>query len=278
MKTSIGPSHVGGSSSAAFDCHLQNRAREQRSCSLLQIRIFVSVLMVVMGLSTAYAQVDKNTQWRDVVVADLNVDFTGTGYHARWQYHRRQGGDMLVRVEQGAPDGVLTGELLLVGGQVLLSRGFEGQGTDITPLMQAPLLMFQLANALLNHAEPKGPDAVGARRDWDVEEADRDFNLNTGFATGTFAAPWGVTGSGWKTDTGLRRFEIQFRFTNPEANDTGQNGSIGLSGELDFRKQGFPYPESTVLNGWQIQRFAIGEEDSKLVSDGLTLKALREEL
>ena len=137
--------------------------------------------------------------------------------------------------------------------------------------------MFQLANALLNRSEPGGPDAVGTRRDWDVEEAERDFNLNTGFATGTFAAPWSVTGTGWKTDSGQRRFELQFSFANPEPENPDQTGSITFSGKIDFRKQGFPYPESTILDGWRIQRFAIGEEDSTLISNGLTLKTLREE-
>lgn len=264
---------------------LQGHARARRraafgNCSgfSLPVKMIMFVLLLVAALPAATAQIDKNTQWRDAVVTDLNVDFPGTGFHARWQYHRRPGGDMLVRVEQVAPDGVLTGELLLVGGKVLLSRGFEGQGTSITPLMQAPLLMFQLANALLNRSEPGGPDTVGPRVDWDVEEAERDFNLNTGFATGTFAAPWSVTGSGWKTDSGQRRLELQFRFAIPGPENPDQTSSINFSGNLDFRKQGFPYPESTVLDGWRIQRFAIGEEDSALISDGLTLKSLREEM
>jgi len=243
----------------------------------LLVCILAGLVLFAAGLQTATAQVDRNTLWRDAVVTDLNVDFTGTGFHARWQYYRCPCGDMLLKVEQDAPDGILTGELLLVDGQILLSRGFEGQGTDITPLMQAPVLMLQLANALLNRSEPKGPFAVGTKRDWDVEEPKMDFNLNTGFATGRFAAPWSVKGSGWKADSGHRRFELSFEFANPLPGKPDETGSISFSGNLDFRKQGFPYPESTVLDGWKIQRFAIGEDESDLVANGLTLKSLREE-
>ena len=58
-------------------------------------------------------------------------------------------------VEQVAPDDMLTGELLMVDGQVLLSKGFEQQGADIEPLIQAPSLMLQLAYELLNRVSPK---------------------------------------------------------------------------------------------------------------------------
>lgn len=235
------------------------------------------MVLLVGGLQTATAQVDKNTLWRDAVVTDLDVDFTGTGFHARWQYHRCDCGDMLVQAEQVAPDGISRGELLLVGGEVLLSRGLEGQGANITSLIQAPLLMLQLANALLNSSESRGPGAVGSKQVLNVVETTRDLKLNTGFATGTFAAPWSAKGSAWKADSGHRRFEISFRFASPLPEEPDANGSITFSGNLDFDKQGFPYPESTALDGWQVQRFASGEDESTPVPEGLSLKALRDE-
>ena len=236
------------------------------------------LLLLLVSTQTAVAQVDKNTLWRDAVTTELDVDFAGTGFHARWNFHRCHCGDLLVTVEQVAPDGVLTGELLMVGGQVLLTRGFEGQGADITPLMQAPVLMLQLSNALLNRSQPKGPYAVDSRQEWDEEEPGRDFILNTGFASGTFAAPWNVKGSGWKAETGNRRFELFFNFSIPVPDQPDASSSITFSGDMDFRKQGFPYPESSNLDGWRVQYFANGEDESKLVTDGMTLKALRESL
>jgi hypothetical protein len=235
----------------------------------------LSFVLLVVGVQSSLAQVDKNTLWRDAVTADLDVDFGGTGFHARWRFHRCHCGDLLVQVEQIAPDGVLTGELLLVGGQILLSRGFEGQGADITPLMQAPVLMFRLVDGLLNRAQPNGPFEVKSKQLWDEEEPSRDLNLNTGFATGTFSAPWDITGSGWITESGNRRFELLFNFANPTPDQPDGTGLITFSGDLDFRKQGFPYPESTVMENWRIQRFATGEEEAKPTAAGLTLKAIR---
>ncbi len=239
--------------------------------------LFAGLVLLLSGLQTAIAQVEKGTLWRDSVVTELDADFGGTGFHARWVYHRCHCGDLLVRVEQVAPDGILTGELLMIDGQVLLSRGFKQQGADIEPLIQAPSLMLQLVYELLNSVEPKGPFVVGKKQAWDKTEKKLDFRLNTGLATGAFAAPWEVKGSGWKTKSGNRRFELFFQFTNPVPGKPDETDSITFSGDLDFRKQGFPYPESTTLEGWRIQWISLNDRESESVPEGLTLKELRQQ-
>ncbi len=239
----------------------------------------IVLLLVVVFMFTAtsvQAQVNKDTLWRDAVITEMNVDFGGTGFHASYQFYRCDCRDLLIKAEQVAPDGVETGELLMIDGQTLLARGFDGQGSDIAPLVQAPLLMLQLTDALLNRSLPKGPHDVEDARQWDEAEPGLDFNLNTGFATGTFAAPWSVTGTAWKTPAGNRRFEMVFKFVSPEPDNPDATSYISFSGDLDYREQDFPLPPSTVMDGWNIQRFAADEDESKPVSGGLTLQELRE--
>ena len=243
----------------------------------LLMYLFTGFALLVTGLQTARAQVEKGTLWRDAVITKLDVDFGDTGFHARWVFHRCHCGDLLVQVEQIAPDGVLTGELLMVDGQVLLSRGFKQQGADIEPLIQAPSLMLQLVYELLNRSEPKGPHAVGRKQVLDETEKKQDFKLNTGLATGTFAAPWKIKGSGWKTESDHRRFELFFQFTNPMPGNPEETNSITFSGNLDFHKQDFPYPESTSLEGWRVQWISLNERESKPAIEGLTLKDLRQQ-
>jgi len=238
--------------------------------------VFTLVFLLV-GLQTANAQVDKGTLWRDSVVTELDVDFGGTGFHARWRFHRCHCGDLQVKVEQIAPDGILTGELLMVDGQVLLTRGFEQQGDDIEPLIQAPSLMLQLVFELLSQSQPQGPYTVDEKLFWDKEEETRDFKLNTGLASGAFAAPWSVKGSAWRTEAGHRRFEFLFTFTNPQPDNQDETDSITFSGDLDFRKQGFPYVDSASLEGWRMQWLSLGERESKQTPDGLTLEQLRQQ-
>ena len=240
---------------------------------------FLSVLAGLVILLTlplpAIAQIEKGTLWRDAVITELDVDF-GAGFHARWRFHRCDCGDLQVMVEQVAPDDILNGELLMVDGQVLLSKGFEQQGEDIEPLIQAPSLMLQLAYSLLNRSQPKGPIAVTGKQAWNEKEKNIDFHLDTGLATGVFGAPWGVKGKGWEADPGHIRFEFVFRFTSSAPGERTEKGSITFSGDLDFRKQEFPYTESANLEGWRVQWISQNELKAKPAENGLTLKALRQ--
>src|SRR5210317_1777226 len=155
----------------------------------LSLNLFICLVLLLTGPGLANAQVEKGALWRDAVVTDLDVDF-GAGFHARWRFHRCDCGDLQVKVEQVAPDDILTGELLMVDGQVLLAKGFEQQGMDIEPLIQAPSQMLQLAYELLNKSQPRGPVAVKRKQKWDEIEKKKHFHLDTGLATGSFAAPW----------------------------------------------------------------------------------------
>lgn len=239
--------------------------------------LFTVCFFLLSGLQAVHAQVEENTRWRDAVVSQLDVDFGGTGFHARWSFHRCQCGDLRVMVEQVAPDGVMTGELLMVNGQVLLARDFEELDVDIEPLIQAPSLMLQLANAMLNRSQPRGPYVVDEKQHWDETEEFIDFNLNTGLATGIFAAPWSVKGSGWKTESGDYRFELLFQFTNAIPGEASRTDSISLTGLLDFSQQAFPYTGYTSLEGWRIQWLSQNDRESELVEKGLTLQDLRQQ-
>lgn len=249
-----------------------------RQFSTLLMSIFAGMAILFAGLQTTNAEVEEGTLWRDAVITELDVDFGGTGFHARWRFHRGPGGDLQVQVEQVAPDGVLTGELLMVEGQVLLARGFKEQGIDIEPLVQAPSLMLQLAYSMLNRSQPKGPYAVTRKQTWNKVEKSIDFHLNTGLATGTFAAPWGVKGSGWKTDTDQRRFELLFHFNTSTTGQKQESTSITFSGILDFRQMEFPYPDSTDLDGWRVQWISLDDRESEPAAKGLTIEKLKQQI
>lgn len=239
--------------------------------------VLAVIVFLLSGSQDIAAQVDKATLWQDATATELDVDFGGTGFHARWKFKRCDCGDLSVQVEQIAPDDVLTGELLMVDGKVLLSQGFTQQGDDIEPLIQAPSLMLQLAYAMLSHSQPGGPFAVDGKQQWNKTEKNEDFKLDTGLATGVFAAPWGVKGTGWKTASGHYRFELLFHFNNSLPGEAEQTDSMTLSGDLDFSQQVFPYAASTDLGGWRVQWISLNDRESEAVPAGLTLQELREQ-
>mgnify|MGYP001819911832 CR=1 FL=1 len=244
---------------------------------LFSLRYLLAVLVLLMsGTQGAFAQIEKGTLWRDAVITELDVDFGGTGFHARWRFHRCDCGDLQVMVEQVAPDDILTGELLMVDGQVLLSKGFEQQGEDIEPLIQAPSLMLQLAFELLNRTQSNGPFPVKQKQKWTATEKKTDFHLDTGLATGAFTAPWSVKGTGWEAEPDQIRFELLFNFTSSAPGQPIETSSITFSGDLDYSQQEFPYAESTSLEGWRVQWISNNELKANPAEEGLTLKALRD--
>jgi len=246
-----------------------------RRPALILTCLATGLALFLTGAQTAFAQIEKNTSWRDAVVAVLDVDF-GSGFHARWQFHRCDCGDLQVMVEQVAPDDTLSGELLMVDGQALLARGFEQQGEDLEPLIQAPSLMLQLAYAMLNRSQPDGPAAVKGKQQWKVNEKHKHLNLDTGLATGSFAAPWSIKGTGWRVDPEHVRFEMELDFTVSPPGEKREAGKIGFSGDLDFNPQDFPYGDDTDLEGWRVQWISLDESGSVTATKGTTLKSLRD--
>lgn len=244
--------------------------------SLTPVYCFLAIMLVATANSPAFAQAEEGSLWRDAVVSDLDVDFGDTGFHARWKFHRCDCGDIRVMVEQIAPDGIVTGELLMVSGVVLLARGFDQQGGDIEPFIQAPSLMLQLAYSLLNVVESNGPGAVDAKQQWNVVEQKLDFKLDTGLATGMFAAPWRLKGSGWKTESDSLRFELLFQFSTGEPGAANHSESITLTGDLDYLNEEFPYSPTTVLDDWRVQWVSLNETESQVITGGLTLDELRQ--
>jgi hypothetical protein len=243
-----------------------------------RVRLWIVLLIVITGSQTVQAQVKEGTLWREAVISELDVDFGDTGFHGRWRFHRCDCGDLQVQFEQIAPDVVVNGELLMVGGQVLLARGFEQPEPDIEPLIQAPSLMLQLAFQMLSSVQPQGPYALKEKQVWEQSEPNLDFKISTGLATGIFAAPWNIKGSGWKTDAGHYRFELFLQFSIAMPGESEAKSSITLSGDLEYQQHDFPYDGSTDLGGWSIQWIAVNDLESEPAPAGLTLDALRQQV
>ena len=120
----------------------------------------LALLLPMLAVSDT---VPAGKRWHEPFVTLLNVEFVDTGFNARWEYFHCGCGDILVRVEQSAPDGVLSGELLLVDGQAIAGRGMVALSADLEPMLQAPSIMMHLAFVLMERALPAGPASVSER-------------------------------------------------------------------------------------------------------------------
>lgn len=244
--------------------------RTPKLCALLLVTVFAS-------FSVQAQEMPPETRWHDSQVTILDADFPGTGFHARWEYFNCPCGDVLIRLEQEAPDGVETGELLLIENRVVAARGAAAAGEDLAPQLFAPALMMHLVSALLDRAIPEGPVVVGERREIAVSEKQQAIELDTGLATGRFPAPWQLTGSAWSSGPGRRRFELSFVFSNPQPDEPGRQDTMTFSGGQDFLRDAFPLSDESSLYGWRLQWLTGEDSIATLVTDQRELGSLRAE-
>ncbi len=234
----------------------------------------------VIAMDDAVAEnIDQETRWHEPVANILDVDFgDGSGFHARWEYFHCECGDVLIRFEQGAPEGVTTGEMLLIDGQVLAARGDVAQVEDLETMLQAPLLMLHLSFGLLERGVPEGPSAVGKdRRKFSAGDKLNTYRLESARYTGAFGAPWEVQGETWSGAESRRRFEMAFTFTLRDELGGQDESVITFSGGQDYRPGAFPLHESTSLEGWKVQWISRNETVAHPADSGLTVAGLREE-
>lgn len=244
-----------------------------RILTLLLIALPLTALIDDAGADDG---IPKTKRWHEPFVTLLDVDFADTGFQARWEYFHCGCGDILVRLEQSAPDGVITGEILLVDGQVIAARGMVSMSPDLEPMLQPPSIMLHLAFALLEQGAPRGPASVTERQPLQVESR-QALDLNSGMVTGTFAAPWSIDGEVWASGPGQRRFDMRFEFANPLDGAPDNTNMFRFSGGQDYQRDDFPLPDSLPMEGWKVQWISRGETTSSDAPEGLTLGALREE-
>ena len=135
----------------------------KKHCLVLPIHLSILLLFSAMPV---LAELPPETRWADPSSVRLDVEFPGNGYHATWDLHRCDCGDLLVRSELSVPGETETGETLLVAGRAILSRGFGQHQEELGASLDAPALMMQLTLRLLERASPAGPSAIGEATDW----------------------------------------------------------------------------------------------------------------
>lgn len=238
-------------------------------------RLALLLAALACGWPLQAADIANGTPWTKPAFTRLDVDFPGGEFHARWDIHRCACGDILVQAEETLPEGPSTGELLLVGGRVLLARGFANMDAGAA-LLDSPMLMLQLLLVLLQQAEPAGPAAIDGPLEVGLAEGEKSLRLDTGTAHGGFPAPWRLGGTLQPTEVGGRRFDLEFSFASGMVRRPEPDASMHLAGVLDFGDRAFPHDGQMRLKGWKV--FTIDPDDAARIEGqpAGTLAHLRE--
>jgi len=237
---------------------------------------FVALVYFLAGFATAVnaASLAPETRWADPSSVKLNIEFPGNGYHASWELFRCACGDLLVRAELAVPGEVETGDLLLVGGRAVLTRGFGQYKEEAAASLDAAALMMQLALRLLERAEPGGPAKITEAANVDLLDEINNIYLDTGSAEGGFKAPWSIKGSISAPSDTARKFDLQFEFfAGPEG--AVEQAGMRLTGVAEFAATDFPVPGSSSIGDWVLDW--RDENDAARVT-ALTLDELRAQL
>jgi hypothetical protein len=239
-------------------------------------KIALLLLMVIMATagSASAAELPAETRWADPSSVQLNIEFPGNGYHANWELFRCSCGDLLVRAELALPGEVESGELLLVGGRAVLTKGFGAYKAEAAASLDAAALMMQLALRLLERSEPGGPAKIKTPLKVDLLDEVNQIHLDTGYAEGGFQAPWSVAGTiSAKGDT-IRKFDLSFTFSTG-APGAVEQGTMKIYGNAEFAAVDFPVPGSSPIGEWDL---SWRDENDAIAVTAETLDGLRAQL
>ena len=235
-----------------------------------RIRAALVLFFVFAAPAPVLAELPAETRWADPSSVQLNIEFPGDGYHASWELFRCDCGDLLVRAELNVPGEAVTGDLILVKGRAVLSRGFGKYRAEAASSLDAAALMMQLALRLLEHSEPGGPSQITGSRKVDLEDKINPITLDTGTAEGGFQAPWSIVGKITPAGESRHRFDLRFTFPAGVPGEV-QQGSMRLFGLAEFAGTEFPLAGSTALGDWDLswrdERGPVPEKPDTL--DGL---------
>lgn len=244
-----------------------------RTC-FKRLLVHLLFLCLLAWWMPAPADLPPQTRWADPSSVRLDVEFPGNGYHATWDLHRCDCGDLLVLSELSVPGKTETGETLLIEGRLILSRGFGLHQEELGASLDAPALMMQLALRLLERSFPEGPSAIAETAEVAVDEDISPIHLDSGGAQGSFVAPWSLQGTIQPVDATQRRFDLRFRFST---GNPGEDlvGSMRLSGLAEFADSDFPLPPSSSVEGWQFHWREQADPAASSVQNASTLEELR---
>lgn len=215
---------------------------------------WVSTFFLALALcapAAVAAELPAETRWADPSWVELDIEFPGDGYHANWELFRCACGDLMVRSELNVPGEVVSGDLLLVQGSAVLTRGFGQFRSEAAASLDAAALMMQLALRLLERSEPGGPAQVTARREVDLVDEINHIHLDTGSAEGGFQAPWSITGTLAPVGETQRKFDLHFKFMVGVPGEM-QQAEMRLNGVAEYAKMEFPVAGDSDITGWNL--------------------------
>jgi hypothetical protein len=175
----------------------------------------------------------------------LAVHFASADGEADWLFELASGSEYRITLDEKLGDAPVVGVIMVVGGQVMISKGLELELGGETDSLDAPALVQQLTLKLLQHAYPQGREQVLGVENFRMTRNYLYLTAATSRASAEFAPPWTVTG---KIDNGNFDYvDFELDFEAPDVDYRAQ-----FSGRWEKLVDPVAFPDSMIIEDWRV--------------------------
>jgi hypothetical protein len=204
----------------------------------------------------------KPTAWQEFNVFELKVTKPNTPDYDSWRGRfDKDSGDAQIAVQTFSDGKMIAGNILLIGGRVMATRGpITKPGSEIDAL-DAAVLQQQLVVRLLGEVVPEGPARIQSSRKIDFRNEKTGIEFATPSAQGFIAPPWHVSGDIAVASSGVVEYELTLR-SGTAGKPIGQGGAYAanFSGQLS-KVASAKIDDTMSLSGWSL--FGLGVQTRK---------------
>lgn len=197
----------------------------------------------------------------------LAVHFESTDGEADWLFELASGSEYRITLDEKFGSEPVAGIVMVLGGQVMISKGLALEPGSETDSLDAPALVQQLTLTLLQHVFPQGRGQVRGVENFRVRREHLFLTAATSRASAEFAPPWTVTGNIDNGNFDWVDFELDF-----EAPDVDYRALF--SGRWEELPDPVHFPDSMIIEDWQVWPL-VPQPDPPPLHPGWTARDMR---
>ena len=203
----------------------------------------------------AEAMKKPGAQWYRGNMITLSASEPQAGFKAVWQFERTAGNDIRLTLDEMRKPGTQKGTVLIIGGKALVTRELKlvRPGT-LMPAVDGPTLLLNLTLRMLERGVPEGPRSVGNQRRVSIKDDKTQIRIETPSATGTFLAPWQLTGTVSRKGEGI---DFDLLLVSRSRSDAKATNNTVLRGSWRIEEKKPPvFADDMSLEGWSLYAIA----------------------
>jgi hypothetical protein len=239
------------------------------------LNLVVIIFLICLSSATLYGGSPEDkcgdpcgrpTTWDEFNKIDLKMTVPKEPGYSSWRgTFDKESLDIQIDVEISDGKKITKGQIFMVGGRVLVTRGpVTEPGYEIDAL-DAPVLEQELVFRLLGAALPSGPEEIKGLRKIDYRSEKTGIQFATPSAQGFISAPWSVSGD--VNVVAPNDVEYQLWLTAAGTGDPASRSKeyvVNFSGRLS-KVASAKINDSMPLTGWNL--FGVGVQTRKQGND-----------